>query len=113
MSEIKSIIKIQSAIRLSFAKNKFVTVLKKGDKDNGVILLKLIRKDNKSRLLGRSINEFGKYVWNDVLVNIEIWQDEKIIANRIEKEISYDPDLWILEIETDEYWNPFESKTYG
>ena len=108
MSEIKSIIKIKSAVRLAFANNKFATVLNNGDKDNGVILLKLLRKDNKSRLLGRYMNEFGKYVWNDILVNTEIWQDEKKIADRIKQEISYDTDLWVLEITTDEYWNPFE-----
>ena len=63
MSEIKSIIKIKSAIRSSFANNKYATVLNNGDQNNGIILLKLLRKDNKSRLLGRSINEHGRYDW--------------------------------------------------
>ena len=69
MSEIKSIIKIKSAIRSSFANNKYATVLNNGDQNNGIILLKLLRKDNKSRLLGRSINQHGKEIeteeyWN-------------------------------------------------
>ena len=110
MSEIKSIIKIKSAIRSSFANNKYATVLNNGDENNGVILLKLLRKDNKSRLLGRSINEHGRYDWNDILVHDDIWQDESLITDRIKKEISFDPDLWVLEIETEEYWNPLESE---
>ena len=71
---------------------------------------KLLRKDNKSRLLGRSINEHGRYDWNDILANDDVWQDESLITDRIKKEISFDPDLWVLEIETEEYWNPLESE---
>ena len=71
---------------------------------------KLLRKDNKSRLLGRSVNQHGKYDWNDILAHNDVWQDESLITDRIKKEISFDPDLWVLEIETEEYWNPLESE---
>ena len=50
-----------------------------------------------------------KYAWKDVFNENNEWQDEKVVINRISKEISYDPDLWVLEIETETYINPFES----
>ena len=43
MSELKSYLKIKSAIRASSANDKIATIVHKGDKDNGSILIKLRR----------------------------------------------------------------------
>ncbi len=59
MSEIKSIIKIKSAIRSSFANNKIATIIHRGDEDNGAILLKIRRNDSKSFILGKSLSVEG------------------------------------------------------
>ena len=111
-SRIKSKFLINAAIKLCYSKAKVATVLNKGDENFGVIWLKLLRKDNKSRLLGRFLNETGKYIWKDVLFEEGRWLEEKFIIDRINKEISYDPDLWVLEIETEDYLNPFEHISY-
>ncbi len=107
MPDLKSKILIKAVIKYCSSRNIISTVLKKGDENNGVIWLKILRKDNKSKLLSRYINENSEYVWRDVFDNDE-WQEEKFISDRIIKEISYDADLWVLEIENDEYINPFE-----
>ena len=50
----------------------------------------------------------NKFAWKDVFDEHEKWQDDKVVNKRISREISYDPDLWVLEIETETYFNPFE-----
>jgi len=106
---LKSKILINAAIKFCFSQNIISTVINKGDENNGVIWLKLLRKDNKSRLLSKYLDVNDKYAWKDVFNENNEWQDEKVVINRISKEISYDPDLWVLEIETEKYINPFES----
>ena len=73
MSEIKSIIKIKSAIRSSFANNKIATIIHRGDEDNGAILLKIRRNDSKSFILGKSLSEEGQYVWKTLIGNQNDW----------------------------------------
>ncbi len=108
MVEIKSILKVKSAIRASFSINKIATVLHTGDEDNGSILLKIRRKDSKSCLLGKSLSVDGKYSWSYMSGNIEEWFEENIINEKIDNELKIDPDLWVLELESDTIWNPLE-----
>ena len=63
MSELKSYLKIKSAIRASSANDKIATIVHKGDKDNGSILIKLRRNDSMSCLLGKSLTHEGNYEW--------------------------------------------------
>ena len=105
---LKSKLLINAAIKLCFSQNIISTVISRGDENNGVIWLKILRKDNKSRLLGKYFDDKNKFAWKDVFDEHEKWQDDKVVNNRISREISYDPDLWVLEIETETYFNPFE-----
>ena len=108
MVEIKSLLKVKSAIRASFSLNKIATVLHTGDEDNGSILLKIRRKDSKSCLLGKSLSFDGKYSWSYMSGNIEEWFEENIINEKIDNELKIDPDLWVLELESETIWNPLE-----
>ena len=108
MLEIKSLLKVKSAIRASFSINKIATVLHTGDEDNGSILLKIRRKDSKSCLLGKSLSVDGKYSWSYMSGNIEEWFEENIINEKIDNELKIDPDLWVLELESETVWNPLE-----
>ena len=108
MVEIKSLLKVKSAIRASFSLNKIATVLHTGDEDNGSILLKIRRKDSKSCLLGKSLSVDGKYSWSYMSGNIEEWIEENIINEKIDNELKIDPDLWVLELESETIWNPLE-----
>ena len=108
MLELKSLLKIKSAIRASYAKNKVATVIHSGDDDNGSILLKIRRKDSKACLVGKSLCNNGSYSWNLVSGNNNEWQEENTVNEKIEKEIKIDPDLWVLELESETLWNPLE-----
>ena len=108
MVEIKSLLKVKSAIRVSFSLNKIATVLHTGDEDNGSILLKIRRKDSKSCLLGKSLSVDGKYSWCYMSGNIDEWFEENIINEKIDNELKIDPDLWVLELESETIWNPLE-----
>ena len=109
MAELKSFYKIQSAIRASYAINKVATVIHNGDKDNGSILLKIRRKDSKSCLLGKSIAEHGIYLWNPLMGKEITWFEEKIVNEKIDRELKIDPDIWVLELESENIWNPLEA----
>ena len=108
MSELKSYIKIKSAIRASSANDKIATIVHKGDKDNGSILIKLRRNDSMSCLLGKSLTHEGNYKWASLFKDDDNWIEENIVNDKISKERAIDPDLWVLELETDTFWNPLE-----
>ena len=77
MLELKSLLKIKSAIRASYAKNKVATVIHSGDDDNGSILLKIRRKDSKSCLMGKSLSNDGSYSWSLLSGCKNEWQEEE------------------------------------
>ena len=76
MHSLKSSLKVKAIIRSAQSSNLFATILRSGDKDNGIILLKLRRKDNKSILLGKVLTVDGFYKWNDLFYNENNWIDE-------------------------------------
>ena len=108
MLELKSFLKIKSAIRASYAKNKVATVIHSGDDDNGSILLKIRRKDSKSCLMGKSLSDDGSYTWSLLSGCKNEWQEEVTVNEKIQNELRIDPDLWVLELESDTLWNPLE-----
>ena len=108
MLELKSLLKIKSAIRASYAKNKVATVIHSGDDDNGSILLKIRRKDSKSCLMGKSLSNDGSYTWSLLSECKNEWQEEDTVNEKINKELRIDPDLWVLELESENLWNPLE-----
>ena len=108
MSELKSYLKIKTAISVSAANDKIATIIHKGDKNNGSIILKLRRHDSKSCLLGKSLSHKGSYEWSSLFQENDVWIDENIVNEKILKERKIDPDVWVLELETDTFWNPLE-----
>ena len=108
MLELKSLLKIKSAIRAAYAKNKVATVIHSGDDDNGSILLKIRRKDSKSCLMGKSLSNDGSYTWSLLSECKNEWQEEDTVNEKIHKELRIDPDLWVLELESENLWNPLE-----
>ena len=40
--------------------------------------------------------------------NTEEWLEENVINEKIDKELIIDPDLWVLELESETFWNPLE-----
>ena len=87
MSELKSYLKIKSAIRASSANDKIATIVHKGDKDNGSILIKLRRNDSMSCLLGKSLTHEGNYKWTSLFKDFDkflnLFNSEKIVRQNL------------------------------
>ncbi len=82
-----------------------VYVLKRGDRDAGVVLVKLMREAGSVLVLAPGRDLDGAVIWDRPLgpdpvakADAEAW---------LERQQGYDPDLWILEIEDPgEQWAP-------
>ena len=71
-------------------------VVKKGSEDAGTVLLKISKLDGTAVVLSQARAGEGELVWMRPLG--EVTDDEKASAY-FEKQLKYDPDIWIVEIE--------------
>jgi hypothetical protein len=87
----------------------FYTVPQRGERNSGVILLKLDGLEGPCRLLIQQRDLDGKMGWMNALdkESVDVAEADAYIA----REISRDPDLWVIEIEDRSMDNPFEGKT--
>ena len=70
-------------------------VIKKGDPDAGAIMLKLNRFGGGCTLWAQSRDEEGKIIWYEVASALP----EPEIEQKIAKQVNWDNDLWVIEIE--------------
>lgn len=70
-------------------------VIKKGDPDAGAVLLKINNFAEGCSLWAQSRDETGKILWYSASCTLR----EEEIAQKIEKQINWDNDLWVIEIE--------------
>lgn len=84
-------------------------IKQRGEKNSGVILLKLSDCLGKCRLLIQQRGFDGAMGWMNALGQDIV--EEKQADSYIERSILRDPDLWVIEIEDREMQNPFEGKT--
>lgn len=84
--------------------------VQKGNHSSGLIILKLNGMRGQVRLLVQQ-RDFMEdtLVWVDALG--EEMVEEKAADAYIQREVSTDPDLWVLEIEDETMSNPFEGET--
>ncbi len=88
----------------------FYYVHQRGEKNTGTILLKLNNLTGVCRLLIQQRDIEGKLGWVDAMSKEHVEED---YADRyIQRSISRDPDLWVIEIEDSEMNNPFEEILY-
>lgn len=101
---------VGALIRRVHAAGDFAAVIKKGDETAGAVLLVVRRRDGSSAVMSRAIQSHGHYAW---VINLdEPPGAQEAINNFLEKQRRYDPDLWIVELDTD---NPerFIDETIG
>lgn len=96
MPRLKSEIWIAAHLRICQQNGAFGVVVRRGDDDAGAIAIKIFRGHGQARLILQSTNLEGEKIWRDVYPDKH---DEALVDERLYKEISMDPDLWILEIE--------------
>jgi hypothetical protein len=71
-------------------------VVRKGAEDAGAIILRLSRLDGTMLVLNQVRMGDGKLAWARPLGD---WGDEPRAAAWCDKQVKFDPDLWIVEIE--------------
>ena len=94
---LKTRFQIQAAVRLATAQNIPVVVVRRGDEDAGVILLKLNRRDLGFEVLAQTRSGGGDLVWQRVTGAVPV--PESDADAYIERAVKRDPDLWVVEIE--------------
>ena len=94
---LKTSLWVQAQVRLCDIRFQGVAVARRGDPDDGGVLLKLLRPQGQCLLLRRIAAENGDQAWMIVGGTDEI--DEDQATAYVERELKWDRDLWLLEIE--------------
>lgn len=81
-------------------------ITQKGNYGSGVVLLKLVNRKYECSLLIQQRDIDGKMGWAHALNKETV--EEREADDYIQRSISRDPDLWVVEIEQDTLDNPFE-----
>lgn len=81
-------------------------VVHKGEKNSGTVMLKLDRFDRGYLILTQSRDMDGKLGWFPAKDGEALTSADA--SAYVERAVSRDPDLWVIEIEHREGWHPFE-----
>lgn len=95
---------VEAKIRELSSKNIGVYVTHKGERHDGIVLLKLANLKGECKLLTQQRNFDGVLEWVNVFAD-EIITEQKA-DEYITRSISRDPDQWVIEVESID--NPFE-----
>jgi len=93
---LKAGIFVRAIIRRAEVAGAAAFVVKKGGEEAGAILLKIARLDGTSMVLSQARRGEGELVWVKPLGDSA---DDAAASKYFEKQMRYDPDLWIVEIE--------------
>jgi hypothetical protein len=96
ISRLKAGIFVRATIRRAEVAGAAAFVVRKGSEEAGAILLKISRLDGTSMVLSQARRGEGELVWVKPIGDAV---DDAAAAKYFEKQIRYDPDLWIVEIE--------------
>ncbi len=97
-ARLKSGIWIKALIRRCDLAAIGVAVLARGDADAGAVLLKFNGRDAGCFVLGQVRGEDGELLWMRATGPVAVTDAEA--DGYIERQRRYDPDLWVVEIET-------------
>ena len=95
-SRLKAGIFVRALIRRAEVAGASAFIVRKGAEEAGAVILTLSRLDGPCLLLNQARNGKGELVWARPLGD---WSDEAKARTWLDKQIRFDPDLWIVEIE--------------
>ena len=81
-------------------------VVHKGDARGGTLLLKINMFKAGCRVLRQTSDMDGNTVWEGAFDGDTV--EEQEADAYIQRQIGYDEDLWVIEIESPDGWHPFE-----
>jgi GMP synthase (glutamine-hydrolysing) len=102
---LKSKLIINAAVRLCSENGLLATVVQLGDPDAGAIYLKVSGLNRDCVIFTQQRTADEKLGWVKVSGEMAIHEEEA--DEYLGRQIKYDNDIWILEIEDQKYRNPF------
>ena len=107
---LKAEVWIMAHVRRCSAEAIPAVVVRKGDARGGTLVLKLNQFDLGCRVLSQAVDIDGKLGWlaafsGDLVAEAEA---DAYVARAVAR----DPDLWVVEIEHEDGWHPFEGKVF-
>ena len=93
---LKAGIFVRALIRRAQVQGASAFVVRKGAEEAGAVILTLSRLDGTCLLLNQARDGKGELVWARPLGD---WGEEAKARSWLDKQIRFDPDLWIVEIE--------------
>jgi hypothetical protein len=93
---LKAGIFVRALIRRAEVAGASAFILRKGMEEAGAIILKVARLDGTVLVLNQARMGDGALVWAKVLGD---WTDEARARDWCDRQVKFDPDLWIVEIE--------------
>jgi hypothetical protein len=96
ISRLKAGIFVRATIRRAEVAGAAAYVVRKGSEEAGAILLKISRLDGTCMVLSQARRGEGELVWVKPLGDAA---DDEAASKYFEKQMRFDPDLWIVEIE--------------
>jgi hypothetical protein len=96
IARLKAGIYVKALIRRAEVAGASAYVVRRGAEEAGALFLKLARLDGTCTVLNQARRGEGELVWMKPLGETS---DDASAAKYFEKQVRYDPDLWIVEIE--------------
>jgi len=93
---LKAGIFVRALIRRVEVNGASAFVVRSGSEEAGAIILKVSKLDGSVLVLNQARNAKGELVWAQALGG---WSEDARAAAWCDKQVRFDPDLWIVEIE--------------
>jgi hypothetical protein len=93
---LKAGIFVRATIRRAQVAGASAFVVRSGAEEAGAVILKIARLDGTVQVLNQTRDGKGNLVWAQPLGG---WTDEARAQVWCDRQVTFDPDLWILEIE--------------
>ena len=106
MTQVKAGVLVSAALRHASSNLIDCVLERRGDPDAGAIFVHIDALDGKHKLLARSLNFDGEYVWHTI-TNTE-WVDRETVSSRLTAEIKMDQDAFIIAVFDARARNPFD-----
>ena len=93
---LKAGIFVRAVIRRAETAGASAFIVRKGAEEAGAVILAVSRLDGTSLVLNQARDGKGELVWARPLGD---WGEDAKVRAWLDKQIKFDPDLWIVEIE--------------
>lgn len=99
---------VSAVLRQANMSGRGAVRLRKGDEDAGGVLAILVDRARQAVVLTRTITGEGRRAWIRGTGIAPVSEEEA--AAYVDRQVRRDPDLWVLEFETDDLEPPFEAQ---